>query len=105
MYHRGWVSVRTGVVQKIRWGNEPRAQDFGYLEKVKKHFSRSEIALLPEILGFYVNTGFQDQSQLVIHKLKLMKKYLYEFPFRNVSDAVSEIPKREKGSGQLKSCR
>ncbi len=79
MYHRGWISIRREVIYKISWGNEPRAQEFSYLERFIDMFGKQAIAFLPQFLGHYIFTGFRQQEQYVGFKTEAMDRKLAEW--------------------------
>ncbi len=88
MYHRGWISIRRPVVHKIAWGNEPRAQEFIYLERFIDEFGKQAIAFLPEFLGHYIFTGFKQQEQYVTFKTKAMDRKLMEWTRGEIREPV-----------------
>ncbi|MBT4519829.1 MAG: glycosyltransferase family 2 protein [Halieaceae bacterium] len=79
MYHRGWISVRRRVIQYIRWGDEPRSQDFHYLKRYLDTFGKRDIAFLPEFLGHYVSTGYEQQNAQAQPKIAALQKKLADY--------------------------
>jgi glycosyltransferase involved in cell wall biosynthesis len=79
MYHRGWISVRKDVTHSIHWGNEPRAQEFSYLDRFVHLFGKHAIAFLPDFLGHYVQTGHLQQQQYLEFKKKALARKLSQW--------------------------